>query len=727
VRWNTRTEKVVAPRQARTVGRRLRFVARGGWKSRLVPLTVVALISTGVAVFAYANIVFKALEGSTINTRFTVRGRRRAPTNIVVVAIDAKSFEDLNQQWPFPRAVDGKTISTISAQHPAAIAFDVQLSEPSERGQNDDIALLSAVSAAHGKVIFSDTEPAKTGNVAFVGSEKGTALLRSLGSRPAEGSFPFDPGGVIRQMQYQISHLNTLAVVAAEVATHKRVTPFTGNKFVDYVGPAGTIPRVSFSQAYWGTYSGTKTGKRLPSNFFTNKIVVIGATATNIQDIHATSTDSQMPGPEIQANAINTVLQNFTLNAAAGWLNVVLIVLLGSVVPLASVRVGPIAALGVAVAVGGTFLVLAQLAFNAGTVVTMVYPLLGLVLSTGGTMAVEQRADRREQRRLRALFAANAPAIVDQILSQEGPRDLEPTDIVTGYRFESAIGRGGMGVVYRATQLALDRPVAIKLITPERAADPVFRERFKRESRLAAAIEHVNVIPVYEAGENDGVLFIAMRLVEGLDLAAVLGRDGPMEPTRATTILAQLAAAIDAAHARGLIHRDIKPANILLTFDQPEHVYLTDFGVAKQIGAATSATGTGQWIGTMDYLAPEQIRGESVDGAVDIYATTCVLCHCLTGRVPFPRDNEAAQLWAHVNARPPAPSQLIGSLPTAIDAVIARGMAKDPRERYGSATELAQACSVALGVPIPDSAPTPIRPSSPLQATGVVAPTAISE
>ena len=192
---------------------------------------------------------------------------------------------------------------------------------------------------------------------------------------------------------------------------------------------------------------------------------------------------------------------------------------------------------------------------------------------------------------------------------------------------------------------------------------------------------------------------------------------GAVEPGRVTAILVQLAAAIDAAHAHGLVHRDIKPANILLTFDQPEHVYLTDFGVAKRVGAATSATATGQWVGTMDYLAPELIRGESVDGAADIYAATCVLCHCLTGQVPFPRDNDAAQLWAHINATPPAPSQLVGSLPIAIDAVIARGMAKDPRDRYGSATELARACSKALDVPVPDAAPTPVRTSSPLPAT----------
>ena len=671
--------------------------------------------------------LFATLEGSSINTRFTVRGTQAVPKNLMVVAIDPKSFQDLNKQFPFPRRVDGKAISTISAQHPAAIAFDLQLSDASDLGQNDDIALLNDVNDAHRTVILSNTEPNASGDVRFVGSEKGTALLKSIGARPAEGSFPFDPGEVIRQMQYKISNLKTLAVVTAEVATHKKVTPFTGNRFIDYLGPAGTIPYISFSQAYWGTYSGTKTGKKLPSNFFTNKIVVIGATATNLNDIHPSSTDSAMPGPEIQANAIHTVLENFPLNAAPGWLNSVLIVVLGFTVPLASARVGPIGAPVVAVVLGAAFLVFAQLAFNSGTIVTVVYPILGLVLSTGGTMGVGLRADRREHRRLRSLFAASAPAIVDQILSGEGPRELEPTDIVTGYRFESPIGRGGMGVVYRATQLALDRPVAIKLIAPERASDPVYRERFKRESRLAAAIEHINVIPVYEAGEDDGVLFIAMRLVEGTDLAAALARAGALDPGRATAILLQLAAAIDAAHAHGLVHRDIKPANILLTFDLPEHVYLTDFGVAKQIGAATSATGTGQWIGTMDYLAPEQIRGESVDGAADIYATTCVFCQCLTGQVPFPRENEAAQLWAHVNARPPAPSRLVGSLPTAIDAVIARGMAKNPDDRYGSASELAQACGEALEVFIAEGAPTPPPRRSRLPATGDVPPTAVSE
>ena len=181
------------------------------WRARLVPLLLVALICTGIAVFVYEASLLQTLEGSTINTRFTVRGKQAVPKNLMVVAIDPKTFQDLNKQFPFPRAVDGKVISTISAQHPKAIAVDIQLSEPSTLGQNDDIALLSAVDDAHNETIFSDTEPADTGNVAFLGSGKGAALLKSVGSRPAYGAFPFDPGGVIRQMQYKVSGIKALA------------------------------------------------------------------------------------------------------------------------------------------------------------------------------------------------------------------------------------------------------------------------------------------------------------------------------------------------------------------------------------------------------------------------------------------------------------------------------------------------------------------------------------
>ena len=390
---------------------------------RYLLLALVAIGATAFGVLGYGASLLQSLEGSTINTRFTVRGKLAVPKNLVVVAIDAKTFQDLNKQFPFPRAVDGRAISTIAAQRPAAIAVDVQLSEESTLGQNDDIALLSAINDAHGKTIFSDTEP-DNGRVLFLGTANGTKLLKSVGSRPAEGSFPYDPGGVVRQTQYKIQGLKTLSVVTAEVATHKRVTPFTGNRFIDFVGPSGTIPTLSFSQAYWGTYSGTKTGKKLPKNFFTNKIVVIGATATNLNDIHPSSTDSAMPGPEIQANAVYTVLRNFPLRAAAGWVNVLLILLLGLTVPLVGMRARPLFTILLAVALGVAFTVGVQLAFNSGSIVTFVYPLGALILATAGTLTTQLVTEAFERIRTRDLFTRFVPEdVVDEVLkSSDGLR-----------------------------------------------------------------------------------------------------------------------------------------------------------------------------------------------------------------------------------------------------------------------------------------------------------------
>ena len=218
------------------------------------------------------------------------------------------------------------------------------------------------------------------------------------------------------------------------------------------------------------------------------------------------------------------------------------------------------------------------------------------------------------------------------------------------HRIEAVAGRGGMGVVYRAIELALERTVALKLITPALAGDPQFRERFVRESRAAASIEHPNVIPIFSAGEEQDVLYIAMRFVDGEDLRALLRRDGPLEPRRAARIVAQVAAALDAAHERGLVHRDVKPANVLLT--DADHAYLTDFGLTKRVGegATPGHARTGGWVGTLGYIAPEQIRGERVDARTDVYALGCLLHAMATGRPPFDADTDEAMLWSHLNA-----------------------------------------------------------------------------
>ena len=254
--------------------------------------------------------------------------------------------------------------------------------------------------------------------------------------------------------------------------------------------------------------------------------------------------------------------------------------------------------------------------------------------------------------------------------------------VIAGHRIERLVGRGGMGVVYEAVDESLDRTVALKLIAPELAAEPGFRGRFMTESRIAASLDHPNVVPIFRAGEEGGLLFLAMRFVAGDDLRTLVERDGPLEPGRATAVVAQVAAALAAAHARGLVHRDVKPANVLVTAD--DHCFLTDFGLVKDLAATTGVTRTGEVLGTLDYVAPERIQGGETGPWTDVYALGCVLFFALTGRVVFPLEEPERKLWAHLSEPPP-------SVPGALNEVVARALAKDPRERYQSAPELAAA------------------------------------
>ncbi|MDO8184979.1 protein kinase [Conexibacter sp. JD483] len=269
--------------------------------------------------------------------------------------------------------------------------------------------------------------------------------------------------------------------------------------------------------------------------------------------------------------------------------------------------------------------------------------------------------------------------------------------VVAGCRIISVIGRGGMGVVYLAQHEALERRVALKLLSPELAQDPEFRERFQSEARIAASLDHPNVVPIHDAGESDGELYIVMRWVDGLDLRALLRENGGTLPVEsAVALLTQVADALDAAHARGLVHRDVKPANVLVTASR-EHAYLSDFGLTKLVSASSSGlTRTGQWIGTIDYVAPEQIEGRRLDARTDVYALGCLLFQALTGSVPFPREHEIAKVWAHVNADPPSLSEHAPELPRALGTVLSRALAKDPDARYASAGGLARAVLAAV-------------------------------
>ncbi len=397
---------------------------------RRVLLAAVALGATGLAIVAYETNLLRSLELSTVNTRFSVRGNRRPPANIVLVEIDEQTFDELDLQWPFPRRVHAKVIEDIARDHPKVIAYDVQFSEASAcplstkgtqpppgecpQARSDETALLEALNNADGRTVMTTTETEGNGKTRFLGSE-GNALLSEVGSRPANGLLPTDPGGVLRRVSFSVGGLKTLAVASAEVADGHRVhaSVFDGGPaWIDYYGPENSFRRVSFSTVYLG---------HVPRGFFHDKIVVVGPSAPTLQDIHPTSTARQMPGAEVQASAIATVLRGLPLRSSAAWLDLALIVLLGCATPLATLRFGSIATVGLAVGLAAVFTVGVQVAFDNGHVVSFVYPLGALILSAAGALSVQLVTVAFERERVRDLFSRFVPEnVVDEVLASAG-------------------------------------------------------------------------------------------------------------------------------------------------------------------------------------------------------------------------------------------------------------------------------------------------------------------
>ena len=307
---------------------------------------------------------------------------------------------------------------------------------------------------------------------------------------------------------------------------------------------------------------------------------------------------------------------------------------------------------------------------------------------------------------------------------RSGPGDLAPGEQLAGYEIQQQIGRGGMAVVYRALDLRLGRLVALKVLAPHLGEDEAFRQRFMRESRAAAGVDHPHIIPVFEAGEAAEVLFIAMRYVGQGDVRSLIEAQGPLSPGRTAAIARQVASALDAAHAHGLVHRDVKPANMLLgqaSGTDADHIYLSDFGLSKHSLTSSTLTSTGQFLGTLDYVSPEQIQGQPVDGRADQYALACTVVEILTGVPPFRRDDSMALMWAQLESAPPRLTERRPELPAAVDQVIAAAMAKRPDGRYATCRDFATALATALtqGVaarPGPRTAPAAQVPAEPILA-----------
>ena len=308
------------------------------------------------------------------------------------------------------------------------------------------------------------------------------------------------------------------------------------------------------------------------------------------------------------------------------------------------------------------------------------------------------RSDRTE-----AGEAAPAPLQADLRIGTE----------LAGYRLEEIIGRGGMGVVYRAVHTHLRRTAALKLLNPQLAAGETFRERFVRESQIAARLSHPNIVTVYDAGDEAGLLYIAMQYVDGTDLASILDEETALEPKRALALLEQVAQGLDAAHALGLVHRDVKPGNVLVDGDR---AYLTDFGLTRHASSKTVLTTHGQFVGTLDYMPPEQIQGGTLDARTDVYALGCLLYHALAGGVPYRKESQISVLYAHLQEEPPPLRARRQGLPSGLDAVIAKAMAKARDDRYWSCTELV---SAAWAVVEPPATAPPFVPSAaPADAAG---------
>ena len=615
---------------------------------------LITAVAAALAGGAQALDLGRSVELETVDLRFEVRGEQAAPDDVVIVGVDEKTLDALDLRWPFPRSRHAQVLDELREAEAKVIALDLQFTEQTEL--EEDNALVEAVDATD-RVVLATTVVDEQGRTNVFGGDE---VLADIGARVGSALLRADSGRVLRRLPYAINGLESFLVVAAELATGRQVDPWEDDPWLDFAGPPGTLEEISYVDVLRG---------RADPGRIRGKIVVIGTTSPRLKDTSPTSTtdDELMSGPEIQANAIATVLSGLPLKSPPGPVAALLLVLAAAVAPFAALR-------RLAVPAAGAFAVLlvldGWLLFEAGVVLPLVHPLLALGLGLAGVV-LTRRAPAR----------APAP-VVEQGTVVDGLALPVPGAVLAGYRLGEVVGRGGMGVVFRAEDVALGRPVAVKVMAAQLAADPEFRARFQREARLAATLDHPHVVDVYAAGESAGHLYLAMRFVDGADLGARIAASGPLARAQAVALITQLAGALDDAHSAGLVHRDVKPANVLVA---DGHAFLSDFGVTRDSEATRGLTGTGSFVGSVEFAAPEQIRDGATSPASDQYALACVAFTCLTGTPPFRRETDLATAYAHMEDAPPPTGH-----PRA-DAAFARALAKDPADRFPSCIAFADA------------------------------------
>jgi CHASE2 domain-containing sensor protein/predicted Ser/Thr protein kinase len=661
-------------------GRRRRPSSPG--RHALAALVLPAVCGLIVALAAGRSGLLEPIEYETVKARFELRGDQPPPKDVVIVAIDEDGLRRLKVAAEFSRTIHAELLDRLRVAKPRVIAYDVQFIDVRPR---EDPELLSAVGRARPVVLAAPDEVQQV-----LGS---TAAVEKLHGYVGVSKFTPTLDAYLARVTATKYGVATFAYQAAwRAGARPPLSELDGKgSLIDFVGGPGTIEPLDFVDVLHGKVS---------SATLRDKVVVVGGTYESGRDYHATPSPDggRMAGVEIQANAIATLLSGVSLRDAQPpieWLVLVAACLAGA---FAGWRGGPLPTLLLTaaglIAYGGA----AQLAFDGGTVLSMAPAGVGLLASTLAAVGLEQLAGRRERARLVELVERLAPGEdPDRVIERVAGAVLVPGTSLGGYRIVGLLGLGGMGVVYRAHQDELDRPVAIKVMAPALASDPSVRERLRREALSAARLDHPNVVAVYDAGGFGGRAYIAMALVEGRALSDLVGLPD-MTSERVGAVVEMVAAALDHAHARGVVHRDVKPHNILVE-DATGRALLTDFGIAAAAGQ-DRLTSTGDVVGTVAYAAPEQLAGAEPDRLVDVYALGCVVFELLTGHVPFERQTLASAMYAHMTEPPPHVSSLRPDLAdSGIDAAVTRALAKDPHDRWQSAGDLARAVQEALAVP----------------------------